>query len=45
MSHLHVPCYKKGDTTYGENIFDKTIYVRCSTEPNEKVKTIYQALE
>ena len=32
-------------TTYGKNTFDETIYVRRCTEPNEKVKTIYQALE
>jgi hypothetical protein len=31
-------------TTYGKNTFDETIYVRRCTEPNEKVKTIYQAL-
>jgi len=31
-------------STYGKNIFEETIYVRRCTEPNEKVKTIYQAL-
>lgn len=31
-------------TTYGKNTFDETIYVRRCTDPNEKVRTIYQAL-
>ena len=31
-------------TTYEKNTLDETIYVRRCTEPNEKVKTIYQAL-
>lgn len=31
-------------TTYGKNNFGETIYVRRCTDPNEKVKTIYQAL-
>ena len=31
-------------TTCGRNTFNETIYVRRCTEPNEKVKTIYQAL-
>lgn len=31
-------------TTTGQNTFDEIIYVRRCTEPNEKVKTIYQAL-
>lgn len=31
-------------TTYGKNTFGETIYVRRCTEPNEKVKSIYQAL-
>ncbi len=31
-------------TTYGKNTFDETIYVRRCTDPNEKVRAIYQAL-
>ena len=31
-------------TTYGQNTFDKTISVRRCTQPQEKVRQIYQAL-
>jgi hypothetical protein len=31
-------------TTSGQNKYDEVIYIRKCTEPNEKVKSIYQAL-
>ncbi len=44
MVSLKVFLTQKIVTTCGRNTFNETIYVRRCTEPNEKVKTIYQAL-
>ena len=41
---LRITNTQKVVTTTGQNTFDEIIQIRRCTEPNEKVKTIYQAL-